>query len=279
MIHIRSMTAGDVPLGMRLKEQSGWNQTEADWHRLLALWPEGCFVAELDGQPVGTTATSVFGSVGWISMVLVERSFRGRGVGTQLMRRALAHLDAGGATAVRLDATPLGQPIYARLDFAAQYGLARWTGVATAGQASAAVAPAAARHLDAVLELDRAVTGTDRRRLLLHLWQERPDGMYVAAESGKIAGYAWLRPGSQFAQIGPVVAQNENAGRALVETLLHRAVGRPVLLDIPVDNRPAMRWAESRGLAEQRRLTRMGRGAPIRDRSDQLWASFGPEKG
>jgi hypothetical protein len=32
MIHFRLMTPRNVPLGMRLKEQAGWNQTD---HRML----------------------------------------------------------------------------------------------------------------------------------------------------------------------------------------------------------------------------------------------------
>ena len=46
MIHIRTMTAEDVPLGMRLRGQARFNQTEADWRRFLDLEPDGCFVAE-----------------------------------------------------------------------------------------------------------------------------------------------------------------------------------------------------------------------------------------
>ncbi len=279
MIHIRTMTARDVPLGMCLKEQAGWNQTEADWRRVLALQPEGCFVAELDGRLVGTTATSVFDSIGWISMVLVDKSVRGRGVGTQLMRHALTYLDGCGVPTARLDATLPGRPIYERLGFVAEYDLARWTGIADGGQASAAVCPATAEHIEAVSELDCCATGTNRRRLLQCLCQERPEAMLIATDRGRVAGYAWLRLGSQFTHIGPAVAQDVIAGRALVDALIHRSAGQSVLLDIPVDNRPAMLWAESRGLGVQRRLTRMYRGEPVHDRPAQLWAGFGPEKG
>lgn len=43
MIRIRAMSLADVPLGLRLKEQAGWNQTEADWVRFIEMergWPE-----------------------------------------------------------------------------------------------------------------------------------------------------------------------------------------------------------------------------------------------
>ena len=59
------MTTDDLPLGMRLKAQAGWNQVSADWQRFLELEPDGCFVGQWHGQPVATTTTCVFGSVAW----------------------------------------------------------------------------------------------------------------------------------------------------------------------------------------------------------------------
>jgi len=50
-VQIRTMTTNDLALGLRLSRQAGWNQTGADWVRLLYFEPEGCFVAELDGCP------------------------------------------------------------------------------------------------------------------------------------------------------------------------------------------------------------------------------------
>src|SRR5258708_10966154 len=73
MTCIRLMTEADLPLGMRLKALNGWSQTEADWRRYLELQPDGCFVAGLDGEPVGTLTTCIFGTVGWIMGVFVDR--------------------------------------------------------------------------------------------------------------------------------------------------------------------------------------------------------------
>ena len=49
-LQIRVMTPADVAAGMRLKDAAGWNQTEDDWRRFLQANPEGCFVAEWNGQ-------------------------------------------------------------------------------------------------------------------------------------------------------------------------------------------------------------------------------------
>src|SRR5262245_64942987 len=88
MLRIRTMTPADIPLGMRLKSQNGWNQLEADWQRLLAMEPDGCFVAEANDVGVGTACTCVFGSVAWIAMVLVDAERRKQGIGTALMEHA-----------------------------------------------------------------------------------------------------------------------------------------------------------------------------------------------
>jgi N-acetylglutamate synthase-like GNAT family acetyltransferase len=77
------MTKLDLPAGVRLNQIAGWNQTASDWERFLEVSPEGCFVAELNGQVCGTVTTISFQSrFAWIGMVLVDPQCRGRGMGT-----------------------------------------------------------------------------------------------------------------------------------------------------------------------------------------------------
>jgi len=129
VIHIRRMTTADIPLGMQLKEQAGWNQTEADWLRFLDLEPDGCFVAEWNGEPVATTTTCILGDVAWVAMVLVDAGVRRHGIGTALMQQALRFLDERNVRSIRLDATPLGRPVYEKLGFVPDYQLARFDGI------------------------------------------------------------------------------------------------------------------------------------------------------
>jgi GNAT superfamily N-acetyltransferase len=279
MLDIRTMTAADVPLGLRLKDQAAWNQTELDWRRVLALEPSGCFVAELDGHPVGTTTTCRFDTVGWIGMVLVDQSARGQGIGTRLMEHALAYLDRSGVRTARLDATPLGRPLYEKLGFVVEYELARWEGLAGGGPCPAEVTSASPDQLEAIYAMDRQATGTNRRRLLDRLHAERPEALRVYTSGTKLSGYGTLRLGARATLVGPVVAMDAVAGLALYEAALAGRAGQAIYLDIPRDNRPATQWAEARGLRVQRPLTRMCRGAAVADRRDQLWACFGPEKG
>src|SRR5262245_32593428 len=129
---IRLMTADDIFSGMKLKEQNRWNTTPEDWRRQLDLEPEGCFAAELDGQVVGTACACIFDNVAWVNLVLVNQLHRGRGIGTSLMRTVLAWIDGRNIPSVRLDATPLGKPIYEKLGFVAEFDLTRYEGVVLA---------------------------------------------------------------------------------------------------------------------------------------------------
>ena len=272
------MTPDDIALGMRLKEQAGWNQTEADWRRCLQLEPDGGLVAEWDGVPVGTVTTCVFGPVAWVAMVLVDAAYRGRGIGKALMTGALAWLDARQIGSVRLDATPLGQPLYEKLGFTSEYTLTRYGGLLPRGLVAAGIGPARREEYPDLVAIDCSVTATDRGKLLLRLFEERPEAVRVARENGRPVGFLTSRPGANALQIGPCLA-SASAGPLLLADAGVRYAGRRVFIDIPAGNTSAWRQAETWGLTPLRFLVRMGRGEPVRERIAELWASSGPEKG
>ena len=278
MIHIRRMTAADIPLGMRLKEQAGWNQTEADWRKFLDLEPDGCFFAEFDDEPVGTTTTCVFGGIGWIAMVLVDARVRGRGIGSALMRHALGYLDEQGVSTVRLDATPLGQPVYEKLGFVADYPLVRYKGDLPERGPSEEVVPVRPEDLDRICEFDQTVTSTDRGKLLTRLFQEGAERFRMVRNGSQCLGFLVMRLGAVARQMGPCIASPLVAPR-LFEDACHRYRNQHVYVDIPTGNAPATALAESLGLKAQRRLLRMHRGQAIAERIPVLWASSGPEMG
>jgi GNAT superfamily N-acetyltransferase len=279
MIRIRPMTVADVPLGMRLKTQAGWNQTEADWHRFLALQPDGGFVAELDGTAVGTTIVFVVRSVAWVAMVLVDEAVRGRGIGTALMRHALAFVDERGVPSARLDATPLGRPVYEKLGFVAEYTLRRYAGVLPPTDRAPGVEPLRPALLPDVECIDEPIAGVERSRLLRRLFEDSPDTWRVVRRDETVLGFLASRPGATATHIGPCIAADEDVGRSLLADVAHRYAGQRVFIDVPLPNEPARRAVEALGLTVHRELLRMGRGDPVTEAIDLLWATSGPEKG
>ena len=268
-LRIRLMQPSDIPLGMRLKAQAKWNQTESDWRRFLAMSPDGCFVAESDGKGVGTVATFTFGDVAWIAMVLVDENHRGGGIGKSLLTHAIDFLDRKGVRSIRLDATAMGRPLYEKLGFVAQYELMRFEGVAAAGKSPPLVR--AASSVKEIAARDRQIAGCDRSSMLAGLMDD------ARVVEGR--GYLLTRPGSNATQLGPCGAIDEQAGCALLDDAAHRFAGQRIFIDIPTPNAPATAWAKRAGLAAQRPFVRMCRGAQSNDRVEWLWASSGPEKG
>jgi GNAT superfamily N-acetyltransferase len=292
MIEIRPMTIDDVPLGLRLTQQAGWNQTESDWLRFINMEPTGCFVAELDGASVGTTTTCVLGQVAWIAMVLVDVNARGKGVGTQLLEHSLRYLKQRNVETVRLDATPAGQPIYARLGFKPEYELARFEGTSQIVQPTGYTLKAPRCTLITpeifadIIEFDHCMTGTDRTKMLTRLFEEFPQDIRFIGHGGRpalsevegIDGFAAMRPGANAVQIGPCIA-TADAGPPLLCDALARCAGRAVFVDIPLCNTDAVKIAQLSELRIQRRFMRMYLGQKVRDNINALWASSGPEKG
>lgn len=282
MLQIRKMIHEDLSHGLRLKEQAGWNQVEADWRRLFDLQPDGCFLAEHDGMPVGTVTTSRFGSVAWIAMMLVDEAFRGQGIGRRLMTRALEDLEQHEVRSVRLDATPMGRPLYESLGFVPETTFIRFGGIFRPGPGVPTSSSSfSTDHVQEVFTLDREVTGTDRSRLISRLIAEPTVSLRVIAEERdepRALGYLLSRPGANARQIGPCIA-NEEAGRRLLADAGQKHAGESVVIDIPSNHEQAIAMAEALGLEPMRRFLRMGRGPRIIEDLTRLWASAGPEKG
>jgi GNAT superfamily N-acetyltransferase len=278
-VTVRQMLAADLPFGVHLKDQAGWNQTTADIERFLALQPNGCFVAEFDGRPAGTVATFVFGPVAWIAFVLVESELRGQGIGQALMRKALEFIDEQKVPTARLDATPLGQPLYEKLGFVAEFKLARFEGKPTSVTGSVpGISPGKPEHFDAIVALDRKASGAERTDLLRRLIDEQPSQLRVVTKGSNLTGFVLSRPGSRATMIGPCVASND-CGLALLDDSLSQHAGEPVFVDIPLGQTAAIELAKQRGLTVQRELLRMRRGPALVEIPDIIWASSGPEKG
>ncbi len=275
---IRAMNAADTPFGMRLKAQNGWNQLETDWRRLLDMQPDGCFVAEHDGVGAGTACTCVFGAVAWVAMVLVDEQLRGRGIGTALMRHVLDYLHKLGVRRIRLDATPLGRPLYEKLGFEAEYALTRFEGTMPPASPAPGVESLRESDLADICRLDQRVTGTDRARFLRRLFDEGRDRMRLVRRAGQVRGFLAARPGARAWYLGPCLGDQASA-RLLFADARFRYAGERVYVDVPELNPAGAGLVRELGLVPERRLVRMRLGAPIGEKHNEFWSSSGPEKG
>ncbi|HEY2342896.1 MAG TPA: GNAT family N-acetyltransferase, partial [Chthoniobacteraceae bacterium] len=233
---LRTMTDDDVPGADGLRRLAGWNQTREDWLRILALSPGGSFVAEEGGEIIGAVATVTYGrEMAWIGMMLVHPSHRRKGLGSQLMRCAIEHLRSNSVDCIKLDATPLGRPVYERLGFLPEQTLTRWRRPPAPAAATASEPQGMVRALDeavlpAVAALDASAFGTARLRLLQHL-AGNAHRAFTVFRGGELEGFGMLRPGDQADHLGPMACSNATAAAALLAPLLLAAQNRAVVWD------------------------------------------------
>lgn len=280
---VRALTSDDIFLGMRLKAAANWNQTEADWRRMLALEPSGCFVGVCDGIDAATLTTTVFGRVAWIAMVLTDPEFRGRGLATTLMRHALDYLEARGVQSMRLDATALGKPVYEKFGFRVVSEETRFYGTANSlADSSDQWADDTLLWRDdipAVAALDSAATGNDRRRLLELVLRDWPLATIGIHDRSQLAGFLLARQGSRATQLGPCIAADPKVGEQLLALAMARQQGASVYVDVPTANVPAVEFLLRSGLAGERTFFRMTRGEDVPEVESAIWANYGPEMG
>jgi predicted N-acetyltransferase YhbS len=256
---LRCLTPNDLATADRLRASLGWNQTIADWQRLLSLAPEGCFVAEQEGRIVGTCTSVTYGNaLAWIGMMMVHPDHRGQGIGSALLQGCVDHLRRRSVRCIKLDATPMGRPLYARIGFVPEWTLTRWEhhGSPFAIEpASDSIQSLSERHWPAVLDLDAKAFGVPRGPLLQSIANDSQRTL-VFESGGAVLAFGMLCDGACADYLGPVSARTE-PGERLVRCLLSGHDGQPVFWDIPDLNEPASRLARRLGFTPVRPLTRM----------------------
>ncbi|MHB0878245.1 MAG: GNAT family N-acetyltransferase [Anaerolineae bacterium] len=278
---IRRMSESDIAGAIALIRPQHWNQTEADWRRFLALEPEGCFVATVDGTVVATTTTELFDCVGWIGMVTVTGDLRGGGIGRAMMDRAIAYLHGAGARTIKLDATPMGKPLYDRMGFRPEYRVERYRRAAEPLPATGIIPLDGDTGLwSAAQALDHRAYHTDRSRMLRLLAHGWPELAAVHVSSGEVDGYVVGRHGHLYEHIGPLVAANASATEQLLRWGMTCSPGHEVIVDRPDSNGPACDLLRAHGFEPLREFTRMHLGQePYLDEPTLIFGTSGAEKG
>lgn len=259
MTLIRNMSIADVPAALRLCRVAGWNQLPEDWSRLIEYQPDGCFVAEVAGELVGTvTTTSYKTNLAWIGMMLVDEAHRRRGIATSLMKASLDYLRECSVACIKLDATPLGQPVYERLGFRAECSFHRWERVFDQELVTGELAVNCNKDelTQDHWQMDQLAFGANRREWLTRLCQV---GVVITSD----AGFGLLRPGYLADYLGPVIADSPQDAHELVSSLLDQPHAKRVFWDLPHLDPEMIALPQSLGFHPVRDLTRMWMGTEL----------------
>ncbi len=275
---VRTFRPDDIAFAAHLTEQEGWQLSAADYRNLIAFEPQGCFIAEDAGRPVGVMITIACGKLGWIGPLLVEGPYRNRGHGRALLEAGIGYLLDSGARTIGADATPASVPFYESAGFWQAFTMLHWRRPALPGpaQQSDALIPFALSDLHQVTMFDWAPFGGRRRRVLRALLALSPVA-YIAQDQDGIGGYILARQRSGHWLIGPWVCVR--SAEALLTAALAVIGQEPVHLTMPAINQDAQQLLNRYGFAiySQRQRMYLGDEEGI-GRPQHIYATAGPEK-
>ncbi len=242
---IRRMSRAELGLALDWAANEGWNPGLHDADCFYAVDPEGFFIAERAGEPLGCVCAIAYDeSFGYVGLFIVRPPHRGQGVGFRLLDVALRHVLGRN---VGLDAAIPMQEIYERYGFKFAYRNIRHQCVG-GGQSPAGLRELASVPFDEILGYDATVFPTARPRFLSR-WIAQPGGAALGfMRRRKLAGYGVLRACREGYKIGPLFADDPEVADALFQGLRARAAGMPVFLDTPEANPAAIELAKRRGL-------------------------------
>lgn len=248
---IRTMRSSDLDFAAGCTAAEGWaSETRQEFEGFFAHDPGGCLVAENDGQQRGICIATSYGESGFIGELIVAPEMRGRGIGRQLLERAIEHLRSRGAQNILLEGDPPAMPLYKRAGFRTVCRSARFVGVLQA-PSHRHVRYMRAQDLDAVAEIDREVFGADRRFFLERSLALYPEFGKVVENRGEIAGFIMGRRGNGVVSVGPWIVQPGLEHPAdLLESLAAEAGNTRLRLGVLEINSEAIATLRRLGLPE-----------------------------
>jgi GNAT superfamily N-acetyltransferase len=277
-MRIRRMTPEDLTFAVALTDVEEWCYVEEDFERLLHYEPEGCFVAETEDRRIGLTTSTSFGPVAWIGNVIVDKEFRGSGVGAELVRAAMEYLTGIGVESIQLTSYMDTIRFYEGLGFRQEFPISA-VSVKTAGFESSGVDMADEAELDGITALDAEYFGGDRSRVILRMWTDFP---YLFMKTDAPAGYVLATCTEKCCEIGPLVVDSGDRETAeqLLRGILHSVMAAKARMFVPCASPRPFELVRSLGFEEEYRTVRMVHGKVNEaERTEGIFALGALEKG
>ncbi len=266
-IIVRPMMLSDIDDAMKLSMEEGWNQTQKDWRLFLEYPGNTGRVAEYKNKIVGTTtAINYSNQVAWISMVLVDKAYRGHGISKSLLASVFKNLEC--CESIKLDATSAGQQVYKTFDFKDEYRITRMTNLSMAllptGDTDIITEPVQLKDIPDIIALDEISFGANRKQLIEYLAREYQGKATMIKQNTRVIAFAMGRKGSRYHHIGPVMASKFGDAKILISGALQKLAGQPVVADVLCDKEEMIAWLSSIGFIQQRQFIRMYKGENTR---------------
>lgn len=259
---IHNMNRDNFDIAVDWAAAEGWNPGIKDADCFYNSDPNGFFIGELAGQPVGSISAVTYGdSFGFMGFYIVRPEYRGQGYGIQLWKTAMDYLNN---RVIGLDGVLAQQNNYIKSGFKTAYHSFRFESTSKDYHTNLKeIVDLSAVPLNDLLSYDILIFPASRPEFIKR-WIKPCGGAALGYISdGQLKGYGVIRACRNGYKIGPLFADNKNIAEVILKALISRIdVGTPVFLDIPEVNACALQLAESFKMKPVFETARMYRGEP-----------------
>lgn len=242
---IRRMNRADIDLVIGWAADEGWNPGINDGECFYNTDPNGFFIGEISGMPVGSISAIAYDNTfGFIGLYIVRPEYRVKGYGIRLWNIAMSYL---GDRNIGLDGVLAQQENYERSGFRLAYKNVRYEGVVK-GKRSGQVVGLDQISFKSLSSYDSQIFPAQRQQFLKRWVTQSASAAYCYLEGATLTGYGVIRLCRNGYKIGPLFADGEEAAESLFSVLAGKAAGAPVYLDVPEVNAAAVSLAERYGM-------------------------------
>ncbi len=220
----------------------GWNPGLKDGQVFYQTDPNGFFIAELDGKPIGCiSAVSYPNNYGFVGFYVMQPEYAGNYYGAQLGLKAIKYLSNH---LVGLDGVVERIDNYRRLGFIYAYANARYEFINNFNEDF--ILLDAIRNYDnsyfkQVMDYDKLCFPADRSKFMENWLMMENANSIVYADEGRLKGFGVIRKCLKGYKIGPLFADNYDIAESIFIALIGKTEkGESIYFDIPEINKYAV---------------------------------------
>ncbi len=254
-LKIRKMSREEAEFAIEMATAEGWNPGIHDGELFYEADPEGFFIAELDGKPVGcASAVAYSNDFGFFGLYVVKPEFQKKGVGMKLTEKCLEHL---GDRNIGLDGVVENERKYHKvMKFKSSYSNLRYEGQG-GGETPDGLVKISEVPFEKLLEYDRRMFPAPRPSFLKK-WVNQPDSYaFAVLETGDLKGYGVIRKCHMGYKIGPLFADDQSMAEKIFRALRASVPEETIYLDVPEPNKKAIEIAKKYHMNVMFRTIRM----------------------
>jgi GNAT superfamily N-acetyltransferase len=266
MFSVRKMLVEDFPFAVQITERVGWGLEKADFEFMMELEPEGCFVLFEDSERIGLVTNVGYGSMAWFGNLIVDKEHRKKGAGSLLVKHSIDYLARKKVRTIGLYAYMERIPFYESLGFVYDLDFVVLKGKGFSSKVGANVRKAGREDVKKIMDFDCGCFGASRKKLLEPVILDPDNLRYIAAENGKISGFAVAKVYGGMAELGPLECRQECSDVTidLLKATLDRLKGVEVSLFVPDKESAVLSTLAGHGFKESFRVARMFHGPSVK---------------